>query len=79
MVGGDVRQIRLWSAVKQLNYCDIPTKSLSSLTCLDEVDDNVFLAGFGDGTVRAYDKRLDSRQCMVMQMEEHKEWVLSVR
>ncbi|KAI3646285.1 hypothetical protein MP228_009213 [Amoeboaphelidium protococcarum] len=79
MVGGDVRQIRLWSAVKQLNYCDIPTKSLSSLTCLDEVDDNVLLAGFGDGTVRAYDKRLDSRQCMVMQMEEHKEWVLSVR
>jgi regulator-associated protein of mTOR len=64
---GDVKIIRIWDAPRELCVVDIPARSSSSITSLtsDQVAGNVFVGGFGDGTVRVYDRRLDPRDSMV--------------
>jgi len=39
---------------------------------------NIFLAGFGDGAVRIYDRRLAPRDSMVKVWKEHKAWIAKV-
>ena len=56
---GDVRHIRVWDSHKELMVQDIPTKAESSVTCLtsDSAQRSLLIAGYGDGTVRLYDRR----------------------
>ncbi|KAK6463334.1 Kontroller of growth [Scheffersomyces coipomensis] len=67
LVSGDVKIIRVWDAPRELCLVDIPARSSSSITSLtsDQVAGNIFIAGFDDGTLRVYDRRLDSRESMV--------------
>ncbi|RLV96276.1 Target of rapamycin complex 1 subunit KOG1 [Spathaspora sp. JA1] len=67
LVSGDVKIIRIWDAPRELCLVDIPARSSSSITCLtsDQVAGNIFIAGFDDGSLRVYDRRLDSRESMV--------------
>ncbi|KAG7661086.1 KOG1 [[Candida] subhashii] len=67
LVSGDVKIIRIWDAPRELCLVDIPARSSSSITALtsDQVAGNIFIAGFDDGSVRVYDRRLDSRESMV--------------
>ena len=67
LVSGDVKVIRIWDAPRELCLLDIPARSSSSITSLtsDQVAGNVFIAGFDDGSIRVYDRRLDSRESMV--------------
>lgn len=67
LVSGDVKIIRVWDAPRELCIADIPARSSSSITNLtsDQVAGNIFVAGFEDGTLRVYDRRLDSRESMV--------------
>ncbi|ANZ75610.1 BA75_02719T0 [Komagataella pastoris] len=67
LVSGDVKIIRIWDAPRELCVVDIPARSTSSITSLtsDQVAGNIFVGGFGDGTIRVYDRRLDSRDSMV--------------
>lgn len=67
LVSGDVKIIRVWDAPRELCLADIPARSSSSITSLtsDQVTGNLFVAGFDDGSVRVYDRRLDSRESMV--------------
>lgn len=67
LVSGDVKIIRVWDAPRELCVLDIPARSLSSITSLtsDQVAGNVFVAGFDDGSLRVYDRRLDARESMV--------------
>ncbi|CAI5757890.1 unnamed protein product [Candida verbasci] len=67
VVSGDVKIIRIWDAPTELCISDIPARSSSSITSLtsDQVAGNVFIAGFDDGSIRVYDRRLDSRESMV--------------
>ena len=56
---GDVRYIRVWDTHKELKIQDIITEADSCVTsiALDTHDRSLMVAGFGDGTVRLYDKR----------------------
>ncbi|KAK6454074.1 Kontroller of growth [Scheffersomyces xylosifermentans] len=67
LVSGDVKIIRVWDAPRELCLVDIPARSSSSITSLtsDQVAGNIFIGGFDDGSLRVYDRRLDSRESMV--------------
>ena len=84
LVAGDDRVIRVWQAAHELCILDIPARSGSCITSLtsDQVEGNVFVAGFGNGSVRAYDQRLPARESLIMdwvdRRTDHKSWVVGV-
>jgi regulator-associated protein of mTOR len=59
---------------------DIPARSGSCITSLtsDQVEGDVFVAGFGDGAIRVYDQRQKPATAMVKVWKEHKQWVTNV-
>lgn len=67
LVSGDVKVIRVWDAPRELCVADIPARSTSAITSLtsDQVVGNTIVAGFDDGSVRVYDRRMDARELMV--------------
>lgn len=79
LVGGDVRVIRLWDATRELCVADIPARSGSPVTSLtsDQLSGNMVIAGFGDGAVRVYDRRLDPRESLVRTWKNHDSWVVN--
>jgi regulator-associated protein of mTOR len=71
VVSGDVRFLRVWDVEKELCLQDIPTRSMSSVTCLtsDRVG-ALLIAGFADGTIRIYDRRLNPKDGMVGHLQD---------
>ncbi|GAB7359588.1 hypothetical protein MBLNU230_g6773t1 [Neophaeotheca triangularis] len=84
LVAGDDRVIRVWQAGHELCIADIPARSGSCITSLtsDQVEGHVFVAGFGNGTVRAYDQRVSPRESCFTAWDSrktgHKSWVVGV-
>ncbi|PSN70030.1 WD repeat-containing protein-like protein mip1 [Corynespora cassiicola Philippines] len=80
LVAGDMRVIRVWNAGTEICTSDIPARSGSCITSLtsDQVEGDVFIAGFGDGAIRVYDQRQKPAQAMVKVWKEHKQWVTNV-
>ncbi|BEI86430.1 hypothetical protein CcaverHIS002_0607170 [Cutaneotrichosporon cavernicola] len=81
LVGGDMRVVRLWDATYERHLRDISTQAGANLTAIsaDEPDGNVFVAGFGDGVVRLFDKRLeDASQVVLRTWRKHHTWIQSV-
>lgn len=80
LVGGDVKVIRVWDALREVCHMDIPARSGSCVTSIssDQVAGDIFMAGFGDGAVRVYDRRLKPMDAMVKVWKEHKAWVVNV-
>lgn len=84
LVAGDERVIRVWSAAHELCGDDIPARSGSCITSLtsDQVEGNVFVAGFGNGSLRAYDQRCRAHESMIMHWTDrntdHKSWIVGV-
>ena len=78
LVAGDVRVIKVWQAGTEICVSDIPARSGSNITSLtsDQVEGNVFVAGFGDGAVRVYDQRNRPNESMVRVWKEHKGWIV---
>ena len=78
LVAGDLRVIRVWQAGTEHCISDIPARSGSNITSLtsDQVEGNVFVAGFGDGAVRVYDQRNRPNESMVKVWKEHKGWIV---
>lgn len=78
LVAGDLRVIRVWQAGNELSVADIPARSGSCVTSLtsDQVEGNIFIAGFGDGAVRVYDQRNRPQESMVRVWKEHKSWIV---
>lgn len=78
LVAGDVRVIRVWQAGTEMCIADIPARSGSCITSLtsDQVEGNIFVAGFGDGAVRVYDQRCRPNESMVRVYKEHKGWIV---
>ncbi|EDO16496.1 hypothetical protein Kpol_513p12 [Vanderwaltozyma polyspora DSM 70294] len=64
---GDVKVIRIWDAHSETVEIDIPAKTSSLVTSItsDQLAGDIFVCGFADGTLRAYDRRLDPRDAMV--------------
>lgn len=73
LCSGDVRVMRIWDAQHELCMQEIPTKSVSCVTCLtsDNVTGNLIVAGFGDGMLKLYDRRSPSRESMLATFSEH--------
>jgi regulatory associated protein of mTOR len=80
LVAGDVKVIRVWNASTEICTSDIPARSGSCITSLtsDQVEGDVFIAGFGDGAVRVYDQRQKPATAMVKVWKEHKQWITNV-
>ena len=59
---GDVRHIRVWDTDKELHVQDIPTGAESCVSCMSSgmADKSLLIAGCGDGTVRLYDRRMNT-------------------
>lgn len=67
LVLGDVKTIRIWDAPRELCVVDVPARLPLLITSLtsDQVAGNIFIAGFADGSMRVYDRRLDLRGLLV--------------
>lgn len=80
LVGGDVKVIKVWDAPREMCMSDIPARSGSCITSLtsEQVAGNIFVAGFGDGALRVYDRRLPPRESMVKVWKDHKSWIVKV-
>lgn len=82
LVAGDERVIRVWYAAHETCVMDIPARSGSCVTSLtsDQMTGNIFVAGFGDGAVRAYDTRLRPQESMIRKWKDDtdRQWVKSV-
>lgn len=67
LVTGDVKVIKVWDAPREKCVMDIPIRSTSQVLTMtsDLVSGNIIATGFQDGSLRVYDRRLDSRDAMV--------------
>lgn len=67
LVGGDARVVRVWDLAREQAVGDIPVRTSSQLSALtsDKVAGNLVFAGFNDGSVHVYDRRLDKQQALV--------------
>ncbi|ODV90722.1 hypothetical protein CANCADRAFT_110002 [Tortispora caseinolytica NRRL Y-17796] len=77
LVSGDVKVIRVWDAPREMCIMDILARSNSPVTNItsDQVSGNIFACGFGDGSVRVYDRREDSRNAVKKTWKVHKNWI----
>ncbi|CAK1358784.1 WD repeat-containing protein mip1 [Cercospora beticola] len=80
LVAGDDRVVRVWQVGQELCVNDIHTRSSACITSLtsDQVEGNVFVAGFGNGSVKAYDQRRPNAETMVLGWKEHTSWIVGV-
>ncbi|KXT13411.1 hypothetical protein AC579_9916 [Pseudocercospora musae] len=80
LVAGDDRVVRVWQVGQELCVNDIHTRSSACITSLtsDQVEGNVFVAGFGNGSVKAYDQRKPGAETMVLGWKEHSSWIVGV-
>lgn len=64
---GDVKIIRVWDAHTETVEVDIPAKTSSLITSItsDQLAGNIFVAGFAEGSIRVYDRRMDPRDSML--------------
>ncbi|CAO3586558.1 unnamed protein product [Absidia cylindrospora] len=78
--GGDARAIKVWDAHQEMTVMDIATQSAGCVTSItsDQVSGNILVAGFGDGMIGVYDRRLRPNSAMVQRWDEHKSWVTKV-
>ncbi|KAK4609128.1 Target of rapamycin complex 1 subunit mip1 [Fulvia fulva] len=78
LVAGDDRVVRVWQVGQELCISDIQTRTRSCITSLtsDQVEGNVFVAGFGNGSVKVFDQRLPRSDQMLISWNEHKSWIV---
>lgn len=81
LVSGDVKVIRVWDAPREVCVFDMPCRADSPVTALtsDQVAGHCVVSGFGDGTVRVYDRRIESRNCLVKVWKNHDSWIVNAR
>ncbi|KAK9695623.1 Target of rapamycin complex 1 subunit kog1 [Basidiobolus ranarum] len=80
LASGDVKCIKIWDAARETCVSELPSRSGSCVTSLtsEKITGDIIVGGFGDGTVRVYDRRMDPRDSMVMCWREHPGWVINV-
>ncbi|KAA1478089.1 hypothetical protein DENSPDRAFT_934104 [Dentipellis sp. KUC8613] len=80
LVGGDSRIIRIWDAHTESQLLDLETNAESPVTSIrsDHGASSTFLAGFADGIVKVFDRRLEEEDAVVRAYNEHNAWVQNV-
>ncbi|KAG0172829.1 hypothetical protein DFQ29_008217 [Apophysomyces sp. BC1021] len=78
--GGDARVIKVWDAHQEMSVMDIATQNTACVTSIvsDQVGGNIVIAGFGDGLIGVYDRRLRPTSALVQRWDEHKAWITGV-
>ncbi|OBZ85750.1 WD repeat-containing protein mip1 [Choanephora cucurbitarum] len=78
--GGDARVVKVWDVHQEMPVMDIPTQSMGCVTSItsDQVNGNIIIAGFGDGSIGVYDRRLSPDKARVKKWEEHKAWITGI-
>uniref|UniRef100_D8PM15 Raptor N-terminal CASPase-like domain-containing protein n=1 Tax=Schizophyllum commune (strain H4-8 / FGSC 9210) TaxID=578458 RepID=D8PM15_SCHCM len=81
LVGGDSRTVKVWDAQTETSVSDLDTNSNAPLTSMtsDVAYPQTFVAGFADGAVKVFDRRLDDEQAIVRSYTEHNSWVQNVK
>ncbi|CAJ0651140.1 10531_t:CDS:2, partial [Entrophospora sp. SA101] len=78
LVGGDDRVIRVWDALREITVSSISTRSGSSITSLTSDGGDLFAAGYADGAVRLFDRRIQPRDALIMTSKEHKNFIINI-
>ncbi|EKM61656.1 uncharacterized protein PHACADRAFT_248390 [Phanerochaete carnosa HHB-10118-sp] len=81
LVGGDSRMVRVWDAHTESSIMDIDTQEESPITSMKCEDGNlsVFVASFGDGVMKVFDRRLEEDEAVVRHYPAHSSWVQKVK
>ncbi|TCD64747.1 hypothetical protein EIP91_003669 [Steccherinum ochraceum] len=80
LVGGDSRIVRVWDAHTESQLMDIDTNCDSPLTALySQEGTSISVAGFADGTIHVFDRRLEEEDAVVRRYTQHSSWVQSVK
>ncbi|KAF9535610.1 hypothetical protein CPB83DRAFT_842046 [Crepidotus variabilis] len=78
LVGGDSHVIKVWDAQTETQGLDIDTNSKSPVTSIMSSmngSSQTFVASFGDGGVKVFDRRLDDDDAVVRSYNEHTSWI----
>jgi len=80
-VGGDSKEIVVWDATSEGIVETLATQSNSPLTALtaDFAISPIVVAGFADGAVKAFDRRIRDTEAVVRTYREHASWVIGAR
>ncbi|KAF7731549.1 hypothetical protein EC973_009313 [Apophysomyces ossiformis] len=78
--GGDARVIKVWDAHQEMSVMDIATQCTACVTSIvsDQIGGNIVIAGFGDGLIGVYDRRMRSNSALVQRWDEHKSWITGI-
>uniref|UniRef100_A0A0W0FX59 C2H2-type domain-containing protein n=1 Tax=Moniliophthora roreri TaxID=221103 RepID=A0A0W0FX59_MONRR len=81
LVGGDSKVIKTWDAQTEIQGLDLDTDSNSPVTSIvtDHGASQTFVAGFGDGVVKVFDRRLEEEESIIRTYSEHTSWIQNVR
>lgn len=81
LVGGDIPIIRVWDAAREQASDYLPVRTASRLTSLtsDQVTGNLVIAGFQDGSVHVYDRRLPKQQSHIRHWSGHNAPIINAR
>eukprot|EP00731_Ephydatia_muelleri_P028434 Em0020g78a len=77
---GNVKHIRIWDTHKEMKVHDMPTGVESCVTTLASSmeDPALCIAGFGDGSIKMYDRRLPPDNSVVHTLQEHTTWITCI-
>ncbi|KAH8094700.1 hypothetical protein BXZ70DRAFT_975660 [Cristinia sonorae] len=79
-VGGDSRVIRVWDAHTESQVMDIDTSCDSPLTSMFcQEGTSLFVAGFANGIIQLFDRRLEEEDAVVRTYSQHESWVQNVK
>ncbi|MBW0485905.1 hypothetical protein O181_025620 [Austropuccinia psidii MF-1] len=82
LVGGNSREIKVWNSCRESCVENIKTRANSCMTSLssDHVVGSIICAGFGDGSMRIYDRRQPLKNSMVRVYRGlHTSWLTRVQ
>ncbi|KAI4162767.1 MAG: hypothetical protein LQ342_003654 [Letrouitia transgressa] len=80
IVAGDKKVFNIWNSAAEIYSATFRSRTTFPCTSLtsDAVAGNIFVAGFADGAVRAYDMRCSDRSAMFKSWHQCKQWITDV-
>ncbi|KIY50498.1 hypothetical protein FISHEDRAFT_39035, partial [Fistulina hepatica ATCC 64428] len=83
LVGGDAQTVKVWDAQTETSVVDLDTNAEAPLTSMvtDYSTGQTFIAGFADGSIRLFDRRLEDAEedGVVRTYKNHTSWIQNVR